>query len=112
MAKKSAGGNKSQAIRDALQANPEASPKEIAEKVNEQGFKVTPAYVSIVKYNQSKSAGGSGRKVRVKKAGGAAKSVGGSLAPIDAALTFITACGGLEQAKSVLATVEQLKAVV
>ena len=114
MAKKSASGNKSQAIREALQANPDASPKEIAEKVNEQGFKVTPAYVSIVKYNASKSAGGSGRKVRVKRAGGrpvaGGMSVSGS--PLQSALEFIQACGGLKEAKSLLAQVEAIRAVV
>jgi hypothetical protein len=114
MAKKSATGNKSQAIREALQASPDASPKEIAEKVNEQGFKVTPAYVSIVKYNHSKSSGGPGRKVRVKRAGGqrvaGGMSVSGS--PLEAAVAFITACGGLEQAKAVLAQVEAIRAVV
>jgi len=113
MAKKSA-GNKSQAIRDALQASPDASPKEIAETVNGQGFKVTPAYVSIVKYNQAKSSGTQGRKVRVKRAGRPMEGhfEGNGFAPIDAAVQFITACGGLDQAKAVLATVEQLKAVV
>lgn len=39
-------------------------------------------------------------------------NTGNGFAPIDAALQFITACGGLDQAKAVLATVEQLKAVV
>ncbi|QDT55517.1 hypothetical protein Pan44_35610 [Caulifigura coniformis] len=110
MAKKSS-GNKSQAIREALQANPDASPKEVAEKVNEQGFKVTPAYVSIVKYNLSKSSG-KGRKVRVKKASRSAAGGGIIDNGFTAALSFIQACGGLEQAKSVLATVEKLKAVV
>jgi hypothetical protein len=56
MAKKaSAPGNKSQAIRQALSANPDNSPKEITEIVNEQGFKVTPAYVSIIKYSGGES---------------------------------------------------------
>ena len=116
MAKKSAGGNKSAAIREALQANPEASPKEIAEKVNEQGFKVTPAYVSIVKYNQSKSSGAQGRKVRVKKAGRrVGKASGGStggFGPMQSALEFIQACGGLDQAKAILAQVEAIRSVV
>lgn len=117
MAEKSSGGNKSAAIREALQASPDASPKEIAEKVREQGFKVTPAYVSIGKYNLSKSSGTQRRKVRVKKAGGrrlvaGEHHIGDGFAPIDAALQFITACGGLDQAKAVLATVEQLTAVV
>ena len=118
MAKKQAAGNKSAAIREALQANPNASPKEIAEKVVAQGHKVTPAYVSIVKYNLSKSSGTNGRKVRVKKAGTRGRifrggsSVADGMGPMESALQFIRDCGGLEQAKSVLATVEQLRSVV
>lgn len=113
MAKKKAASNKSAAIREALQASPDASPKDIAEKLVAAGHKVTPAYVSIVKYNQSK-AGGTGRKVRVKKAGPKVRIFRGADAggPLQSALEFIQACGGLEQAKSVLATVEQLKSVV
>ncbi|QDT56697.1 hypothetical protein Pan44_47540 [Caulifigura coniformis] len=115
MAKKSASGNKSAAIREALQANPDKGPKEIAEIVQALGFKVTPAYVSIVKYNLSKSPGGTGRKVRVKRSGDRRAEghfEGNGFAPIDAAIQFIQAVGGLDQAKAILATVEQLKAVV
>jgi hypothetical protein len=115
MAKKSASGNKSQAIREALQANPSASPKEIAEKVQAEGHKVTPAYVSIVKYNLSKAGGKKGRKVRVKKAGrrmGSGNSSGSGFAPMQSALEFIQACGGLDQAKAVLTQVEQIRSVV
>ena len=113
MAKKSATGNKSQAIRDALQANPQASPKEISATVNEQGFNVTPAYVSIVKYNLSKSSGGAGRKVRVKKMAGRRAGVSTQgFAQMQSAVEFIQACGGLEQAKSVLAQVEAIRSVV
>jgi hypothetical protein len=115
MAKKSASGNKSAAIREALQANPDASPKQVAEIVSGQGHNVTPAYVSIVKYNLSKSSGTTSRKVRVKRQG--ARSAGGNeigngFAPIQSALEFIQACGGLDQAKQVLATVEQLRSIV
>jgi len=116
MAKKSASGNKSAAIREALQANPDKGPKEIAEIVQAMGFKVNAQYVSIIKSNLKKSAGGPGRKVRVKRGGkGAALmpiEVRNGFAPMESALAFIQACGGLDQAKAVLATVEQLKAVV
>jgi len=78
------------------------------------GHKVTPAYVSIVKYNQSKSSGALGRKVRVKKAAGrrVAGGMGSSGSPLEAAVAFIQACGGLEQAKAVLTQVEAIRAVV
>jgi hypothetical protein len=119
MAKKSASGNKSAAIREALQANPDASPKEVAEKLVTQGFKVTPAYVSIVKYNLSKSSGTQGRKVRVKRKIGRPASASGTTDSwfvgngiLPRAIEFIQACGGLEQAKAVLAQVEAISAVV
>ena len=49
MAKKAAAGNKSQAIRDALAAHPDKSPKEIADLLSEQGFKLNAQYVSTIK---------------------------------------------------------------
>ncbi|QDT57254.1 hypothetical protein Pan44_53220 [Caulifigura coniformis] len=114
MAKKSSSGNKSAAIREALQSNPDKGPKEIAEIVQTQGFRVNAQYVSIIKSNLKKSAGESGRKVRVKRAGGKipGHGVGNKLGPIDAAVQFVRACGGLDQAKAVLAQVEAIRAVV
>jgi hypothetical protein len=114
MAKKYAGGNKSQAIREALEANPDKGPKEIAEIVQAQGFKVNAQYVSIIKSAAKKKAGGPGRTVRVKRAGGRrlAGGMSSSGSPLQSALEFIQACGGLEQAKSVLVQVEQLRSVV
>jgi hypothetical protein len=114
MAKKSATGNKSAAIREALAANPDKGPKEIAEIVQAQGFKVNAQYVSIIKSNVKKSGGAKVRKVVRKKPGRPVRLAGGNeygngFAPIDAALAFVRACGGLEQAKQVLATVEQLR---
>ena len=110
MAKKSATGNKSAAIREALAANPDKGPKEIAEILQAQGFKVNAQYVSIIKSNDKKASGAKGRKVRVKKAGRKAFSTSvHGFAPMQSALEFIQACGGLDQAKQVLATVEQLR---
>lgn len=56
MAKRSAGGpNKSAAIREYLDNNPEAKPREIVDALKAQGVEVTPAFVSTIK---SKSGGG------------------------------------------------------
>ena len=114
MAKKAAAGNKSQAIRDALQANPEATPKEIAEKLVADGHKVTPAYVSIVKYNLSKAGGKGGKSVVVRRklgrpAGGRAP---GGLGAMEAAIAFVQAAGGLNQAKQTLAVQESIRAAL
>ena len=53
MAKKKAAAdvNKSAAIREALSANPRKMPMEIAALLAEQGVRVTPAYVSTVKFS-------------------------------------------------------------
>jgi hypothetical protein len=114
VAKKSAGGNKSQAIRDALHAQPDASPKEIAESLKASGFEVTPAYVSIVKYNMSKASGKSGGRVvrrKVGRAGGGRPAKGAAgLGALEAAVSFVQATGGLDQAKQTLAMLESIRA--
>jgi hypothetical protein len=118
MAKKaSAPANKSQAIREALAANPDKSPKEITELVTAQGHKVTPAYVSIVKYNLSKASGKTSRKVVVRRKvgrparGGRAVTVTG-MGAMEAALSFVQAAGGLDQAKRTLSLLESIKASI
>jgi hypothetical protein len=101
MAKK-AGVNKSQAIRDALAENPRKPPREIAEILASKGVKVSAQYVSIVKSNAK---GKKKRKTaRVPKPGKRS-----SLGSLGAAVDFIRAAGGLQQAKSALAAVEAIK---
>jgi hypothetical protein len=112
--KSSAPGNKSQAIREALAANPEKLPKEISDIVTKQGFKVTPAYVSIIKYNQTKA----GRKnvpnvvVRRKIGQPAGRGPATSLSrmgTMEAAVQLVHAAGGLDQAKEALAMLESIR---
>jgi hypothetical protein len=115
--KASAPGNKSQAIREALAANPEKSPKEITEIVTAQGFKVTPAYVSIIKYNQSKAGGKKGGTVVVRRKPGRAVRRGGGAAAggmgaMEAAVRFVQAAGGLHEAKQTLAMLESIRAAL
>ncbi len=120
MAKKAAAAaekpNKSQAIRDALAAHPDKSPKEIAEMLGEQGYQLNAQYVSTIKSNANRKAGGASMRVKRKLPGRAPRSSSGfasnGMSSVDSALQFIQSCGGLEQAKQVLATVEQIKAVL
>ncbi|OAI57155.1 hypothetical protein AYO47_01795 [Planctomyces sp. SCGC AG-212-M04] len=112
MAKKAATGNKSQAIRDALAAHPDKSPKDIAEMLGEKGFKMSAQYVSTIKSNMNRKAGG--RKVRVMRrkpgsAGRAASATTGNT--LDAALTLIQVAGGLGKARAVLETIEQIRSL-
>jgi hypothetical protein len=104
MAKKAA-GNKSQAIRDALSAHPDKSPKEIAELLAASGFKVNAQYVSTIKSNAKVKA----RRVVVRRKGARGSSSGGTMG---AALDFIRAAGGLQQAQQLLSTIEQIKAAL
>lgn len=101
MAKMAARGNKSQAIRDALAAHPDKSPKEIAEMLVEKGFKVNAQYVSTIKSNAKIKS----RRVVVRRKG---RSTGGGSGPMAAALEFIREAGGLAQAQQMLSTIEQI----
>jgi hypothetical protein len=102
MAKKSA-GNKSQAIRDALAAHPDKSPKDIAELLVGQGFKVNAQYVSTIKSNA---------KVKARRVVRRGRGSAGGLGPMGAALAFIKAAGGLSEAKKLLATIEEIQAAL
>ena len=101
--------NKSQLIRDALQAHPEKSNKEISEFLKTQGLKVKATYVATIKGNAK-------RKRRLKRKGKIAAhrakirghETGNGLAGIPAALEFIRSAGGLAKAKEVLGTVEEI----
>ena len=96
-------GNKSQAIRDALAANPDKSPKEIAEQLTAEGYKVNAQYVSTIKSNAKIK---SVRKVLRPK-----PSSTGSGDVMTATVDFIRAAGGLANAKAMLATVEEISAL-
>lgn len=100
--------NKSQAIRDALEASPDKSPSDIAEDLKAKGLDVNAQYVSTIKSN----AKAKGRKRRVVKRRKPARAQLNGLGPVGAALEFIRAVGGLEQAKHALQTVEEIRQAV
>ncbi len=101
--------NKSQAIRDALEAHPDKSPSEIAEDLNDKGLDVNAQYVSTIKSNAK--AKGRRRKV-VTRRKPSLRATRNGLGPVGAALEFIRAAGGLEEAKHALQTVEQIRMAV
>jgi hypothetical protein len=109
MAKKAA-VNKSQAIRDALEANPSKSPSEIAEMLKADGISITAQYVSTIKSNAKIKTRRRviGRRGRPPRGG----QGGSGMSTMDAALALIRSAGGLEQAKNVLSTIEQISQVV
>ncbi len=114
MAKSKEDINKSQAIREALKANPDKSPSEIAELLKAKGVDVNGQYVSTIKTNMRKTRRAV-RKMRrsIRRAGRMSKLVGGNptdngLQVMNAALELMKIAGGLEQARAALSTVEEI----
>lgn len=106
--------NKSQAIRDALRANRDKTPIEIAELLTKKGVDVNAQYVSTIKSNMRKTSKAV-RKVRrgIQRAGRRSNlngktQFGNGLQVINAAVELLKVSGGIEQAKSALATVEEI----
>lgn len=108
MAKKSA-VNKSKAIRDALSAHPDKSPSEIAELLKADGINITAQYVSTIKSNAKIKAR---RPVMGRRGRPARAAAGAGMGTMEAALALIKAAGGLDQAKNVLSTIEQISQIV
>jgi hypothetical protein len=106
--------NKSQAIREALKANPDKSPSEIADLLKAKGVDVNGQYVSTIKTNMRKTRRAVRRMRRgIRRAGRRSRLVGGNptangLEVMNAALELMKIAGGLEQAKAALATVEEI----
>lgn len=114
MAKSKEEINKSQMIRDALRANRDKTPLEIAEMLTAKGIEVNAQYVSTVKTNMRKKSRAV-RKVRrgIQRAGrkSSLKGIsefGNGLQVINAAVELLKLAGGIEQAKAALATVEEI----
>ncbi len=104
--------NKSQMIRDALQAHKRKTPSEIAALLKEQGLSVTGQYVSTIKSNWKKARRRNARRAltmrgtarRTRRGGRASADAG-----ISAALAFVRSAGGLANAKTALATLEEIR---
>jgi hypothetical protein len=114
MAKSRDDVNKSHSIREALKANPDKSPSEIAELLKARGVDVNGQYVSTIKTNMRKTRRAV-RKIRrgIRRAGRRSRLSGGNptdngLQVVNAALELMKIAGGLEQARAALATVEEI----
>jgi hypothetical protein len=114
MAKSKEETNKSQAIRDALRANRDKTPIEIAELLKTKGVEVNAQYVSTIKSNMRKTSKAV-RKVRrgIQRAGrrshlNGVSQFGKGLHVINAAVELLKVAGGIEEAKAALSTVEEI----
>jgi hypothetical protein len=96
--------NKSQAVRDYIKANREATNKEVADALTKKGIKVNPNYVATLK-SQAK------RKRNARKAAAAATPVAGiSATPALAPATAAVAAEAPAKPSNAI-TLEQIKMV-
>ena len=104
MAKKKV--NKSQAIRDFVEANPEAGPTEVAAALKKERIIVSPAMVSSVK-TTSKKKKGRGRKKAARSAKPASDKI--ALSSLIKAKNMAESVGGIEKAQTALAALAKLQ---
>ena len=111
--------NKSQAIREFLGANPDATNLQVASALNKEGLNVTANYVSTIKTNmKNKTKKKPGRKAAKPKATAAKKAAGPkkqaaagkkqastdkiSLDELVQAKKFVAKLGGVEEAQQAI----------
>lgn len=112
MAKARAHVNKSQMIRDMLQAHPEMSPSQIAGELKKKGLDLSAQYVSTIKSNSKAKKPGKRPVMKSVARKTATRQVGDSMTSLTAAVGLIKAAGGLEQARETLGLIEQISQVV
>ena len=101
MAKRAAGGpNKSEAIRNYKEKNPDAGPKGISAGLAKEGVKVTPAFISTVLSNDRRKAR-KGRRKGGRKPGRQAAG-GDALQALVQAKRLADQMGGVAKARSAL----------
>lgn len=108
---------KAQAMRDALAANPDAMPKDLAEQLTAQGLNVTAKEVSQAKYLLRAAGAKQGQKKPAGKAPKAAKAAPAlaaasddlvSVAALQKAKKLVQELGGVKEAKEALLALSQL----
>ncbi len=119
MAKKKADVNKSLEIRNFMESNPKAKPREVVAALKDRGIDVSAQFVSTVKSNSMKTGAAPKRRGRpagsTKRAAVAAKPAAsrksaGSVS-VDSLLKVkrvVKELGSIEETKAALATLEQL----
>lgn len=100
-------GAKTQAVRDYLSANPEASPKMVVEGLKEKGVKVKVTLVNSIKYGKrSKSAKGR------RKTTGAGRKHGAGPVTVEQLIEvkrLADSLGGGDRVRSALDALDQLQ---
>jgi len=103
--------NKTQAVRDFLAENPDATTKDVVAAMNKQRITVSPNYVSTIKTNM-KAKGKGKKKVAAKKKAAPKKQEAAddkiSLSALKEAKKLAERLGGIEQAKQAISALAQL----
>jgi hypothetical protein len=105
---KSGGPNKSLEIRNYKEANPTASPKEIAEAIGKSGLEVSAQFVSTVLSNAKRKGGKIGKRGR--KPGQAALASPSNIQQLLHAKKLVDQMGGIEAAKAAVNALAQILA--
>jgi hypothetical protein len=93
--------NKSQAIRDYKEKNPDVGPTAIAEALTAKGVAVKPAQVSNA-LAASKTKKKAGRKPTLRAAAPLATAATSNIDQLKSAAKLIAECGGVEEATQAL----------
>lgn len=102
--------NKSQTVRDYLNAHPGTTNKEVAEALTKQGIKISANHVGNIK---SKMVVSKGKRKRRKRAATAMSAKGGvSVHEIKAAFMLLKECGGIESAKKALEAAREIQKIM
>lgn len=120
MAKKRSGPNKSKAIRDYYESNPDAKPAAVVDALKSKGITVTAAFVSTIRSTSKKKPGKkTGRRGRPKgsvskragrpaKAPAAKASASVSIDQLVKVKKMVAEVGGVGEARAALAALEKL----
>jgi hypothetical protein len=91
--------NKSKAVRDYMDSNPQSMPKEISDALASKGIVVTPGYVSMIKSKHKNKSAGKSRPGRPKKQASGDITV----ADLVEAKKLVEQLGGVDRAKDAIA---------
>jgi arginine repressor len=109
MAKRMKRGQRSEAIREYLSANPSAGPKDVIAALKEKGVAVTVGLVSNIKYGGKKAKVRRGRRMTVRAAARRTGRPGSlSVEQLLSVKQFADSFGGVDQLRQALNMLEQL----
>jgi len=101
-------GAKSQAVRDYLSENPQASPKEVVEGLKAKGVKVKVTLVNSIKYKKPSKAGrrrAPSHRMATRRSSGLAVTV----EQLHEVKRLADSLGGMAQIRQALETLERLR---